>query len=398
MDADKRRWLVIIAGMFSNLCQGSAYASSVFAKPIMAHFGCSREQSVLAFSLIIACLPLGAITGGKFADQKGPRAVVMVGSLIFALGVFLAGFSWNMVTLYLTYGLMMGIGSGIAYGAIVGAVVKWFPDKRGLSSGLVVGALGGGPLVLAPLAQALLDSPGLGLMGTFKVMGLAFLVVMLAAAYFISSPPKDYSPAGFNRSKPGARPMAADITWREMLKKSKFWFMFLLYAFGTFSGLMLISQASPIAQELAQAAPAMAATIVGILALANALGRVLWGAISDKLGRLEALGSMFLITTLVMISLPWVAGHIISLTLAFILVGLCFGGYLGIFPSYCADSFGSKNISVNYGILFSAFSLAGVFGPRIGAMFTYQTAFLAAAGVSLLGGILALSAKFRQTS
>lgn len=394
MEADKRRWLVIIAGVFSNLCQGTAYATSVFAKPIMTHFECNREQSVLAFSLIVACLPLGAIGAGKFADHKGPRLMVIVGSLLFSLGVFLAGFSQNMVMLYLTYGIMMGIGSGMAYGAIVGAAVKWFPDKRGLASGLVVGALGGGPLIMAPLAQALLDTPSLGLLGTFKVLGVVFLVVMLIAAYFISSPPKDYLPAGFNRSKQAERPAVPDLIWKEMLKKGKFWFLYSLFACGTFSGLMVISQASPIAQELAQVAPVAAASIVGILALANAFGRIFWGGVSDKIGRIEALGLMFLITTIVMFALPWVADQIVSLTLAFVLVGLCYGGYLGIFPSISADNFGSKNITVNYGLLFSAFSLAGVFGPRIGTMFDYHTAFMVGAGVSLVGGILAIGAKF----
>lgn len=281
MNPDTKRWLILLAGCLSNLCQGTAYASSIFMKPIMEYFKCAKPEAALAFSLIVASLPFGAIAGGKVADQKGPKTVVVVGSVIFALGLILAYFSTSLAILYITYGVMLGIGSGMAYGAIVGASVKWFPDKRGLASGLVVGALGGGPLIIAPVAQSIVVKAGLH--NTFLILGIAFAVIMVAAALFVEAPSKDYVPKGFVQKASGAKAgPAVDMTWSQMIARPWFWVIFVLYILGAFAGLMLISQAMPIAMEMTKLDPKTAAAVVGYMAIANALGRLVWGWVSDK--------------------------------------------------------------------------------------------------------------------
>jgi len=331
---------------------------------------------------------------------------VVLGGVLFGTGLILAGFVQSLpgltslYWLYLTYGVMVSIGSGAAYGAAVGASVKWFPDRRGMASGLVVGALGFGPVIIAPVAQYLIKDTDLGIMGVFKLFGGVFLAIILLAACFITSPPKGYCPKGYTPKPSGSGSTAPDLTWKRMLGKGKFWLLYILYACGAFSGLMIISQIKPMAMSITHLGEMQAAGIVMALAAANASGRVVWGSVSDKIGRYTALALMFLLTAVAMFLLSTLAGAVLTLILDVVLIGLCYGGYLGLFPSICAESFGEKNLTVNYGLLFSAFSLAGILGPYIGAMFAppsgmlqphdYPRAFLIAGALAVCGMLLSL--------
>jgi OFA family oxalate/formate antiporter-like MFS transporter len=349
----------------------------------------------LAFSLALGLLPFGMLISGKFADRGSPRLVVALGGFVFGLGMFLAGFSNSVLWLYATFGAMMSLGNGAAYGAVVSTAVKWYPERRGMAGGVVVSALGLGTILIAPLAQLMIDMPALGVLGAFKVLGAAFILITVGASYFLTNPPEGY---GASVTPEGEAPQAMptrDLSWRQMLARPMFWLLYLLYAAGAFSGLMLISQASSIAQELTHLSPAAAALAVSLLGLANALGRLCWGTISDKIGRFAALGLMFAITAVMMFAFSALAAHSAGLIVAILLVGLCYGGYLGTFPSICADSFGSRNLSVNYGLLFSAFSVAAILGPRIGATIkestgSYSASFAVACGVAAFGLVLSI--------
>lgn len=398
LNLDTKRWMVIVAGVLANLCQGAAYSFSVFKGPLKDRLGCSETEVALTFSISVALLPVGMLASGKLADRRSPGLVVAAGGLVFGLGMFLAAYAHSLAALYLTLGAMLSIGNGAAYGAVVSASVKWFPDRRGMASGMVVGALGIGTVIMAPLAQRMIDSPALGLSGAFKVLGAAFIVITLIASRFVSNPPPGYAPAGFvPRVDPTTRPQE-ELPWTRMIAKARFWVLYTMYLTGAFSGLMLASQASSIAQEVSGLSAAAGSLIVSVFGLANATGRMFWGAVSDRIGRFEALSLMFAVTAAVMFSFGSMAAGAAGLTLAVLLVALCYGGYLGVFPSVCADTFGSANLTVNYGIMFSGFSLAGVLGPRVGAALressgSYGSSFTAAGIVAAAGLLIVLVAR-----
>jgi OFA family oxalate/formate antiporter-like MFS transporter len=394
-------------GILANMCMGAAYASSVFAKPILLHLGLTKMGAAgalvpnmalwaNAFSINLACLPIGMLLSGKIADSKSPRVVVIGGGILFGLGMFLCGFTSSITWLYIFFGVIMGIGSGAAYGAIVSTSVRWFPDMRGLASGLSVGALGFGTLVIAPVASSLMATAPAGkvpVLWAFTVLGIAFLIIISLGAIIIKNPPAGYKPQNWTPKASSRAASVSDFTWKQLFGKVEFWILYLMYISGAFSGLMIISQASPIAQTMAKLTPAVAVGIVASMGLANALGRVFWGFISDKIGRLAALLLMFIVTLLVMFLLPGMALAHQTLLIAALAISACYGGYLGIFPSVCADYFGPKNLTVNYAMLFSAFSIAAVAGPKVGAQIflstgSYANAFIVAGAVSTIGGIL----------
>jgi len=410
MSLNAKRWLILTAGFLANMCQGIAYASSVFMVPVMSNFKISPEnkaQATIVFSLIIACLPIGAIVGGLISGKKGPKMSIGIGSIIFAAGLILASFatkSLSLNMLYLTFGVMLGIGSGMAYGSIIGVVAQWFPDKRGLATGLVVAALGGGPIILAPLAEWLLKTYNLA--GTYLIFGIAFAIVMIIAAFIVSTPPAGYKPEGFEPKAPIGNKSTKDFNAIEMLKAPSFWTLFFLYVSGAFSGLMIISQAKGITLDVimksnfAQGdyAAQLAVTGVMILAVANAFGRMFWGAISDKIGRIPVLIIMFALNCTIMAFLNIISFNFYTFMISMLVIGLCFGGYLGLFPSLCVDFFGAKNITLNYGILFAAFAVAGVAGPMAGASLEPVSAYYTAAILSLVGlaTAIALSRKLKS--
>lgn len=412
MKLDYKRWIILIFGILANLCQGTAYTSSIFAAPMLERLGLmvmkngvmvpDMPQWTLAFSICVAMPPIGMLLSGKITDRISPKLAVLIGALLFGPGLFLTGYVDSKWLLYLTFGVMTGLGSGSAYGAIVAIAVRWFPDRKGLASGLVVGALGFGPVVIVPLANYLMKSnadPTIAVSFTFKALGILSFIIMAIAAIVMSNPPADYKPEGYNPPAADTSVKAAagkDVFWTEMLSMPKFWILFVLYACGAFSGLMVISQAKQIATlDTSPAAAAFASAIVMILALANASGRVVWGFISDGIGRIMSLTLMFLITAIVMFLMPMLLTAQASLVIGVILIGACFGGYLGTFPSICADNFGVKNMGINYALLFFAFSVAAVAGPYAGAAInkstgSYNLAFIIAGVLSTTGFIIAL--------
>lgn len=393
MNLDRKRWVVIIAAICANLCQGSAYVFSVYAAPLEKHLGAPQPQVSLAFSLSLGFLPLGMLMAGRYADRGSPRLMVLLGGTLFSLGMFLAGFTNSLTWLYLTYGLMMSLGNGAAYGAAVSAAVRWFPDKRGMASGLVVSALGLGALIIAPIAQWSISQ--IGILHTFKALGIVFLFVVIVASRLINNPPAGYAPANASSGDGVNVVCRSNLNWRAMIAQPVFYQLFVLYLFGTFSGLMVMSRASGIAQELAGMSPALASVTVGLLGAANSAGRLAWGAVSDKIGRFRALALMFTLTAIMMIGLASVITDPVLFVPAILLVGLCYGGYLGVFPSVCADAFGSVNLAVNYAVLFTAFSLAGLVGPQVvtllrTTMDAYAPAFWIAAGICAVGLVMSL--------
>lgn len=395
----QNRWIVLITSFIINLCLGSAYAWSVFQKPLIAKFGWSTGQVSIAFTLSLILLPLSMIGAGKIQDVKGPKIVTLVGGLIFSIGIFLTGFVNSLPMLYLTYGILGGCGIGTAYACTVANTVKWFPDKRGLAGGLTAGGFGFGAVVFAPVAVSLIIK--YDVMATFKIFGIVYLISITLCSLFLKAPEKNWKPVGWESSaKDVSVKSDIDMNAEEMMKTSTFYILWVMYAIGCVSGLMIIGHASPIGQEKIGLTPHVAAVAVSFIGLANTFGRIFWGSISDKIGRYNTLVLMFATSGGMLILLNF-STNFGMFVIAICGVALSFGGFLGIFPSITADNFGSKNLGINYGIMLTAFGLAAFIGPRIAVVAKqtsggeYGKAFIIASVLNIIGVLFVILVKWK---
>lgn len=402
-----KRWSVLIVSCIINLIIGTGYAWSVFApKWAVAFAGPGGDPTqinvALAFTVCNAVGFITMITGGKINDALGPKWVVFVGGLMFGGGALLAGFSKNLTFLVIMYGIVLGLGMGLVYSCTIGNTVKFFPDKKGMVGGLTTAFYGLGSVVLAPIAQMMVDS--LGVQTTFKILGVVYLVVICVGAFIIKPCPAGFIPDGWTPPAPVAGAKAPeDKNWNQMIKDPIFYVMFIMLICGAFFGLMMISQCKGVATAMIGMPATTAATIVSVLALFNAAGRVLCGFISDKLGAVNTLAAA-LVLAVVGLALVYFSGNSQSAPMFVVgicLVGFCFGSYMGIYPGFTAGQFGMKNNGINYGVMFIAFSVAGVAGPMImQKMFastgSYSTPILIALVLSVVG--LALTFVYRAMS
>ena len=312
-----------------------------------------------------------------------------------------SGFAKSVGTLLLTYGLGVGLGVGLVYGCTVSNSVKFFPDKRGLVGGIATASYGISSVIIPIAANALIDNFDVTM--AFKILGAAMLVIICVSAFFIQTCPKDFKPEGWNPPAPkaGAK-VPVDKDWKAMLKDPIFYVMILMLCCGAFSGLMVTSQASPVAQNMIGMTAAEAAVAVSVLAMFNTLGRILAGFISDKIGSVNTILGVFLVSVLGL-GLLFISGEgsVATFYIGVCIVGLCFGSIMGIYPGFTASQFGARNNSVNYGIMFIGFAAAGYFGPTIMSSIyasagAYQTAFLAAMALAIAGAVLTFA--FRKLS
>ena len=395
-----KRWLILIASCAINLCIGSVYAWSVFSNPMAARFtsltGTEFTSSDLAivFTVANSVGPITLISGGFINDKLGPKWVIFAGGLLFGAGMILSGMTTALWQLVLTYGLGCGLGIGMVYGCTISNSVKFFPDKRGLIGGITTASYGISSVLIPPIANSIIN--GGGVETAFLVLGIAFTVIVCGGAFLIEKCPEGFAPTGFAPAAKASVKAAPsnDKNWKQMLTDPTFYVMILMLTCGAVFGLMTISQASPIAQTMIGMTTAAATTAVSVLALFNAAGRVIAGWVSDKIGRINTLFIM-LILAVGGLALLYFAGEgdVALFYIGVSVVGLCFGAFMGVFPGFTADQFGQKNNSVNYGIMFIGFALAGYLGPTIvGAVYrstdSYSMAFLIAMGLAVAGIIL----------
>src|SRR5882724_1140701 len=287
------RWVIAIAGVFMKIALGAVYAWSVFRTPLTKQFGWSISEVTLTFTISIFVLGIAAFFGGLWLNRKGPRVVALVGGVLYGLGVFLASFSANKLWwLYLSYGLIGGIGLGFSYIVPVAVLVKWFPDRRGLITGVAVGGFGAGALITAPVATTLIQS--VGVLTTFAYLGVAYLIVTVLAALSMQNPPEGWRPTASQISQRAG----GDHTLGEALKTWQWYALWLLLFLNTFAGISIISQEAPIFQELVGVSAVVAASMVGVASIGNAFGRVFWAWVSDFLTRRATFFVMFLIQVL----------------------------------------------------------------------------------------------------
>lgn len=388
MNVKLNRWRILIASTIINICVGAIYAFSIFALPLTKVFNVTMPDIMMAFTINAAISPIPMILGGKLVDKGGAKKAIFIGGAMFGLGFILSGLATAPWMLYITYGVITGIGQGIVYSATIGNSVKLFPDKRGLAAGIVTAGYGGGSIVIAPIANALIS--GYGVQPALIMLGAAFLAVILSLALLVKASPAGYIPEGWTPPAAAASKGGVNIEWHEMIKKPLFYVIACLFLIGALSGMMVTANASVIGQKMFGLSAAAAALYVSLYSLSNCIGRVFWGAVSDKIGRVKCLLIIYLVIAGMMLTIA-LSTTIAGFAVAIVGIGLCFGGTMGIFPSIVGEKFGMKYYGVNYGVTFIGYSGAAFFGPRIAGkvaaandgMFT--NAFYIALVISLVG-------------
>jgi OFA family oxalate/formate antiporter-like MFS transporter len=383
------RWGLAAAGFLMQMALGAVYAWSVFRTPLSKQFHWSISDVTLTFTICVFVLGVAAFFGGLWLNRKGPRVVALTGGFLYGLGVFLASFSADKLWwLYLSYGLIGGIGLGFGYIVPVAVLVKWFPDKRGLITGIAVGGFGAGALVTAPVATRLIQS--VGVLQTFAYMGIAYILVTMATGLFMKNPPDGWKPEGWLPSVIQSKQRAAkDYTLGEALKTWQWWALWLLLFLNTSAGISLISQESPMFQEFAKASAIVAAGMVGIVSIGNAVGRIFWAWTSDAITRRWTFVVMFLVQVGLFWMLPGIASVTILTAVSFIIL-MCYGGGFGTMPAFAADYFGSRNVGPIYGLMLTAWGSASAFGPLLIAHLR-QASGSYVSGLHIIAGVMAVS-------
>ncbi|MGJ7911023.1 L-lactate MFS transporter [Neobacillus sp. LXY-1] len=389
MNIELNRWRILIASTLINICVGAVYAFSIFALPLTKVFHATMPEIMMAFTINAAIAPIPMILGGKLVDKGGARTAIFLGGSMFGIGFILSGLATAPWMLYITYGIITGIGQGIVYSSTIGNSVKLFPDKRGMAAGIVTAGYGGGTIVIAPIANALITSNGV--QSTLVTLGMVFLVIILGCGLLVKACPVGYAPKGWTPPVvKGTQTGGVNIPWNQMIKKPMFYVIACMFLIGALSGMMVTSNASVIGQTMFGLSAATAALYVSLYSLSNCLGRVFWGAVSDKIGRTKCLMAIYLVIAVMMLIIAS-STSVAGFAAAIVGIGLCFGGTMGIFPSIVGEKFGMKYYGVNYGVTFIGYSGAAFFGPRIansvaaanGGMFT--KAFYIALVISLVG-------------
>jgi OFA family oxalate/formate antiporter-like MFS transporter len=386
------RWFIAAAAVVMQVALGAVYAWSVFRTPLMKNFGWTISQVTFTFELAILTLGFASFLGGLWMAKAGPRVVGIAGGILYGLGVFLASLSADRLwMLYLTYGLVGGAGIGLAYIVPIATLVKWFPDKRGMITGIAVAGFGSGALITAPVASRLIIS--VGVLPTFAILGVIYLIAVVGASLFMRNPPEGFRPAGWQPSTTEqAQRAVKDYTIREALGTWQWYALWALLFLNVSAGIAVISQAAPMAQEIARVDALTAASLVAIISIANAAGRFFWAWFSDFIGRRWVFLSLFLLQAVLFFLMPRISTFAVLAVVCFIIV-LCYGGGFGTMPAFTADYFGPKNVGSIYGLMLTAWGFGGVLGPMLIAYVrqttgAYTQAFYIIAGIMLVSAII----------
>ncbi|HAP43613.1 MAG: MFS transporter [Spirochaetes bacterium GWD1_61_31] len=379
------RWLIAIMGTVLQICLGTIYAWSFFQNPLMRFAGWNNQQVAMILSLALCFLGLSAAVGGTLLPKMGPRKLAVSGAILYALGWALGGLALTIKSLPLLYiglGVIGGIGLGLGYVTPVATAAKWFPDKKGFITGMVVMGFGLGALfmskVIAPSYQAMFtvgDSTNWPMV--FFCIAGTLGVPALIAALTLRNPPAGYVPAGWTPPAAEAKANAApDLKLKECISSTRFWFVWVVFFCNITAGLMFIGFQSPMLQNLLKlsdpnllpaALAAAGATLIAISSLFNGIGRFFWGGLSDKIGRANTYRIILGSQILIFIALIFVKSPILFAVLVCYIL-LCYGGGFGTAPSYVLTVFGNKIMGVVYGCLLTAWSMAGLVGPQVAAM------------------------------
>jgi OFA family oxalate/formate antiporter-like MFS transporter len=408
---ETQRWLIAGAAVVMQLCLGTVYAWSVFKKPLMTAHGWSETGTQAAFMILMAVVGTSAVFGGTLVDKKGPRFVATLGGILFGVGTLLTGVAdkiGSLWLLYLAYGVIAGVGNGFGYVTPIATLIRWFPDKRGLVTGLAVMGFGAGAFFMGQIAPSMVIS--MGVANTYFVWGIIFLILVTGAAQLYKNPPKGWLPAGYKPGEAKGKSAADSVPFNVAIKTRQWWTLWAMLFLNVSAGIGLISQLSPMAQDILKstiqgqptpeqlkAIAISAGTVLAIASIFNGLGRLIWSWTSDAIGRKAVFAIMFMSQAVLYMLLPSITNLTLFAILSCYLLA-CYGGGFATMPAFVADTFGPAYIGRIYGTMLTAWGCAGIAGPLVFAWVkqatqNYETALFIASGLLITGFLLTITYK-----
>lgn len=369
---EKNRWLMALSAVGVHICIGSVYAWSVYVKPIQEQMNWTLTDVTIAFSVAIFFLGLSAALMGKFVEKNGPRVSAIIAASLFGLGTMGSGLAIMMeskILLYFFYGVLGGCGLGIGYISPVSTLVRWFPDKRGMATGLAIMGFGFASAIWGPTIKVLIEAVGIS--GTFFILGALYFVVMFASALYLEKPEEGYLPKNFEKKiKEGKKKLKEDLALlglNEAVKTPRFYGLWLMLFINVTCGIAIIGVASPLLQEVIGISAIAAAAAVGLMGIFNGAGRIFWASLSDYLTRPVVYIIFFATQAIAFYMLPTVTEIIVFQVLLFFIMS-CYGGGFASIPAYIGDIFGTKELGAIHGYILTAWAAAGLVGPLIISM------------------------------
>lgn len=399
MEKVKNRWLIAASAVGIHLSIGSVYAWSVYTNPLIEKMGWGLKETQFTFSLAIFFLGMSAAFLGRWAEKIGPQKSGLLAALCFGIGIAgsgLAVYAHSLPLLYLSYGVIGGIGLGLGYITPVSSLVKWFPDKRGLATGMAIMGFGFAALVSSPIIVSLIASVGVST--TFFIMGGSYFVIIFASSRYIAPPPAGWAPAGMDAAAAAKKPVKEDLaqcTAKEAIRTKRFWYLWTMFFINISCGIAIISAASPMAQTSAGMSAVAAAAMVGFMGIFNGGGRIGWSTASDFLGRSNTF-IVFLTLEIVAFVLVPSATHAVAFQALIFLIISCYGGGFSTVTAFIGDLFGTKELGAIVGYILTAWAAAGMAGPLFAAATksdTYNTTMYSFAGLLVVALIIAFLLK-----
>ncbi|MFE8706717.1 OFA family MFS transporter [Streptococcus pyogenes] len=360
-----KRYIIATAGILLHLMLGSTYAWSVYRNPILQETGWDQAPVAFAFSLAIFCLGLSAAFMGNLVEQYGPRLTGTVSAILYASGNMLTGLAIDrkeIWLLYIGYGVIGGLGLGAGYITPISTIIKWFPDKRGMATGFAIMGFGFASLLTSPIAQWLIETEGL--VATFYLLGLIYLIVMLFASQLIIKPTAAEIAILDKKRLQNNSYLIEGMTAKEALKTKSFYCLWVILFINITCGLGLISVVAPMAQDLTGMSPEMSAIVVGAMGIFNGFGRLVWASLSDYIGRRVTVILLFLVSIIMTISLIFARSSLIFM-ISIATLMTCYGAGFSLIPPYLSDLFGAKELATLHGYILTAWAIAALTGPML---------------------------------
>ncbi|HEQ2274313.1 TPA: OFA family MFS transporter [Streptococcus pyogenes] len=360
-----KRYIIATAGILLHLMLGSTYAWSVYRNPILQETGWDQAPVAFAFSLAIFCLGLSAAFMGNLVEQYGPRLTGTVSAILYASGNMLTGLAIDrkeIWLLYIGYGVIGGLVLGAGYITPISTIIKWFPDKRGMATGFAIMGFGFASLLTSPIAQWLIETEGL--VATFYLLGLIYLIVMLFASQLIIKPTAAEIAILDKKRLQNNSYLIEGMTAKEALKTKSFYCLWVILFINITCGLGLISVVAPMAQDLTGMSPEMSAIVVGAMGIFNGFGRLVWASLSDYIGRRVTVILLFLVSIIMTISLIFAHSSLIFM-ISIATLMTCYGAGFSLIPPYLSDLFGAKELATLHGYILTAWAIAALTGPML---------------------------------
>ncbi|MFC0476746.1 OFA family MFS transporter [Robertmurraya beringensis] len=367
----KNRWLIALSAVGIHISIGSVYAWSNFTAPLKEMFGWSDSEVALTFSIAILFLGLSAAFLGHFVEKYGPKKAGLLAAVFFGMGMTGAGFAVDMESkflLYFFYGALGGIGLGVGYIAPVSTLVKWFPDRRGLATGLAIMGFGFAAAIASPIMNSLITSVGVA--NTFYILGISYFLIMVVSSLYLEKPEEGWLPEGFKEKIATGKAKAtldlSQLTANQAVKTKRFWYLWFMLFINITCGIAILAVAKPLAMEAIGIDMATAAALVGAIGIFNGLGRIGWASLSDYIGRPNTYTAFFVLQIVIFFFLPQVSIQWLFMGML-IVVYTCYGGGFASIPAYIGDLFGTKQLGAIHGYILTAWAAAGLAGPLFAA-------------------------------